>query len=146
MPKVLPVNFVIDLFVRHTFFDVSDPAFEDQKRSGHRVRSMSLPSTPVVRNDDGEVEADPIEPRELVVSVLDQPQDRTTRKRGKRGQGKGKFAADKSEHVVDVLLSPRACQDSADASTPRSLATTADSTASSVSDRMCESDRWLCWT
>ena len=49
MPKLLPDNFVYDVFVRHTFFDVLDPAFEDQKRSGHRVRSMSLPSTPVVR-------------------------------------------------------------------------------------------------
>merc|ERR1712107_779798 len=105
MPKLLPDNFVYDLFVRHTFFDVFDPAFEDEKRSGHRVRSMSLPSTPVVRNDDGEVKADPIEPCELAVAVLDQPQERTRRKRGKRGQGRGKFAADKSVQVVGVLVS-----------------------------------------
>jgi len=147
MPKMLPDNFVYDLFVRHTFFDVFDPAFEDEKRSGHRVRSMSLPSTPVVRNDDGEVKADPIEPRELAVAVLDQPQERTRRKRGKRGQGRGKFAADKSVQVVGVLVSLGACQDSADTSTPRSFDTSADSTvstASSVSDRMCESNRWPC--
>ena len=108
---------------------------------------MSLPSTPVVRNDDGEVKADPIEPRELAVAVLDQPQERTRRKRGKRGQGRGKFAADKSVQVVGVLVSLGACQDSADTSTPRSFDTSADSTvstASSVSDRMCESNRWPC--
>ena len=64
-----------------------------------------------------------------------------------------KFAADKSEQVVDVLLSPSACQGTAGTSTPRSFDTSEDSivsTASSVSDRKCESDRWPCesdpWT
>merc|ERR1712012_1539961 len=74
------------------------------------------------------------------VAVLDQVQERTRRKRGKRGKGRGKFAADKSEQVVGVLVSPGACQDSAGTSTPRSLATTAESTASCVSDRKCESE------
>ena len=112
MPKLLPDNFVYDVFIQHTFFDVLDPAFEDQKCSGHRVRSMSLPSTPVVRNNDGELEADLIEPRELEVAVLDQAQERTRRQRGKHGKGRGKFAADKSEQVVGVLVSPGACEDS----------------------------------
>ena len=85
----------------------------------------------------GEVEAEPIEPHELEM----------------RGQGRRKFAADKSEQVVDVLLSPSACQGTADTLTPRSFDISEDSTvstASSVSDRKCESDRWPCesdpWT
>jgi len=41
-----------------------------------------------------------------------------------------------------VLLSPSACQGTADTSTPRVDSTV--STANSVSDRKCESDRWLC--
>ena len=52
-----------------------------------------------------------------------------------------------------LLLSPSACQGTAGTSTPRSFDTSEDSTvstASSVSDRKCESDRWPCesdpWT
>ena len=70
-----------------------------------------------------------------------------------RGQDRWKFAADKSEQVVDVLLSPSACQGTADTLTPRSFDISENSTvstASSVSDRKCESDRWPCesdpWT
>lgn len=51
MPKLLPEALVHQLFVKHTFFDVLDPALEHGRQACSRIRASSLPGRTAARMD-----------------------------------------------------------------------------------------------